>query len=86
MQEMGVISDSTSSFINFEKAYDSGRTEVLYNFLIDVVYTRKHLGYLKCLNKAYNIVLIGKNLSDEFFIQYGLKQGDALSPFLSALL
>jgi hypothetical protein len=33
-----------------------------------------------CLYKTYSKVRIGKNLSDNFPIQNGLKQGDALSP------
>jgi hypothetical protein len=35
-----------------------------------------------CLNETYNKVCIGKLLSDNFPIQNGLKQGDALSPLL----
>jgi hypothetical protein len=35
-----------------------------------------------CLNETYSKVRIGKLLSDKFFIQNGLKQGDALSPLL----
>jgi hypothetical protein len=35
-----------------------------------------------CLNETYSRVRIGKNLSDKFPIQTGLKQGDALSPLL----
>jgi hypothetical protein len=35
-----------------------------------------------CLNKTYSRVCIGKNLSDKFTVQNGLKQGDALSPLL----
>jgi hypothetical protein len=35
-----------------------------------------------CLNETYSKVHIGKLLSDIFSIQYGLKQGDALSPLL----
>jgi hypothetical protein len=35
-----------------------------------------------CLNETYSRVRIGKNLSDKFTIQNGLKQGDALSPLL----
>jgi hypothetical protein len=47
------------------------------------VYTREYVGLIKmCLNETYTKVLIGKNLSDMFPIQDGLKQGDALSPLL----
>jgi hypothetical protein len=35
-----------------------------------------------CLNETYSKVRIGKNLSDAFPIHNGLKQGNALSPFL----
>jgi hypothetical protein len=35
-----------------------------------------------CLNETYSKVRIGKNLSDSFPIQNGIKQGDALSPLL----
>jgi hypothetical protein len=33
-----------------------------------------------CLNETYSKVRIGKHLSDNYPIQNGLKQGDALSP------
>jgi hypothetical protein len=35
-----------------------------------------------CLNETYSKVCIGKHLSDSFPIQSGLKQGDALSPWI----
>jgi hypothetical protein len=35
-----------------------------------------------CLNEIYSRVLIGKNLSDKFTTEDGLKQGHALSPLL----
>jgi hypothetical protein len=34
------------------------------------------------LNESYNRVRIGRDLSDKFNFQNGLKQGDALSPLL----
>jgi hypothetical protein len=70
-------------FTDFKKAYDSVRREVLYNILIESGIPRKLVGLIKmCLNETYNTVRIGKNLSDKFPIQKGLKQGDALSPLL----
>jgi hypothetical protein len=36
-----------------------------------------------CLNETYSRVRLGKNLSDKFTVQNGLKQGDALPPLLS---
>jgi hypothetical protein len=35
-----------------------------------------------CLNETYSKVRKSKNLSDNFVIQNGLKQGDALPPLL----
>jgi hypothetical protein len=70
-------------FIDFKKAYDSVRREVLHNILIESGIPRKLVGLIRmCLNETYSRVHIGKNLSDRFTIQNGLKQGDALSPLL----
>jgi hypothetical protein len=55
----------------------------LYNILTEFVVPRKLVRLIKmCLNKMYSKVRIGKHLSDNFPIQNGLKQGDALSPLL----
>jgi hypothetical protein len=54
--------------------------EVLYNILIEFGIPRKLFGIIKCLNETHNRVRIGKNLSDKFTVQNGLKQVDALSP------
>jgi hypothetical protein len=35
-----------------------------------------------CLNERYSKVHIGKHMSDNFPIQNGLNQGDALTPLL----
>jgi hypothetical protein len=35
-----------------------------------------------CLNETHGKVRMGKHLSDNFPLQNGLKQGDALSPFI----
>jgi hypothetical protein len=71
-------------FIDFKKAYDSVTREALYNILIEFGIPRKLVGLIKmCLHETYSRVHIGKNLSDKFSIENGLKQGDALSPLLS---
>jgi hypothetical protein len=70
-------------FVDFKKACDSLRREVLYNILIEFGIPRKLVGLIKmCLNKTYCTAHIGKYQSDKFPIQNGLKQGDALSPLL----
>jgi hypothetical protein len=70
-------------FIDFKKAYDSIKREVLYNILLEIDIPKKLVSLIKmCLNETYSKVRIGKLLSDKFPIQNGLKQGDALSPLL----
>jgi hypothetical protein len=65
------------------KACDSVRREVLYNVLIEFGIPRKLVGLSETgLNESYSRVRIGKNLSDKFSIENGLKQGDALSPLI----
>jgi hypothetical protein len=55
----------------------------LYNILIEFRIPMKLVRLIKmCLNETYSKVRIGKHLSDNFPIQSGLKQGDALLPLL----
>jgi hypothetical protein len=61
-------------FIDFEKAYDSIKREVLYNILIEFGMPKKTVRLIKmCLNETYSKVCVGKVLSDTFPIQNGLK-------------
>jgi hypothetical protein len=70
-------------FIDFKKAYDSVRREVLYSIFIEFGMPRKLAGLIKmCLNETYSTMCISKNLSVKFPIQNGLRQGDTLSPLL----
>jgi sorting nexin-29 len=70
-------------FIDFKKAYDSVRKEVLYNILIEFGITMKLVRLTKMsLSETYSRVRVGKHLSDTFPIKNGLKQADALSPLL----
>jgi len=70
-------------FIDFKKAYDSVRREVLYMFLIEFGIPRKFVRLIKMsLTGTYNRGWVGKNVSERFPIRNGLKQGEALSPLL----
>jgi hypothetical protein len=74
-------------FIDFEKGYDLVRREVLYNILIEFGVPLKLVRLIKmCLCEAYSKVRVGKYLSDNFPIQNGLKQENALRHCLSNLL
>ena len=70
-------------FIDFKKAYDSVRREVLYKILIEFGISKKLVRLIKMsLTETYSRVRVGKNVSDRFPIRNGLRQGDALSPLL----
>jgi hypothetical protein len=70
-------------FIDFEKACDLVKREVLYNILIEFGISKKLVRLIKIyLNETYSKVRIGKLSFDKFPIQNGLKQGDAVSPML----
>ena len=70
-------------FIDFKKACDSVRREVLYSTVIEFGIPVKLVTLIKmCLNETCSIVRVGKNLSDMFPSRKSLKQGDALSPLL----
>jgi len=62
-------------FIDFEKAYDSMRRELLDNILTELSISMKLVRLIKVyLNETYSKVCIGKNLSNTFPIQNGLKK------------
>jgi len=70
-------------FIDFKKAYDLIRREVLYKILTEFRTPRKLVRLLKMsLTATYSRVRVGKNVSDRFAIRNGLKQRGALSPML----
>ena len=68
-------------YINFKKAYDSVRKEILFNILIEFGIHMKLVRLIKlCLKETYSSVRVGKDLSDMIPIRNGLKQGDSLYP------
>jgi len=70
-------------YIDFKKAYERVKREVLSNILIEFGIPMKVVRLIKVyLNESCNRVRVGKHVSDVFPIRRGLKQGDALSPLL----
>ena len=70
-------------FIDFKKAYELVKREVLYKILTEFGIPKKLVRLIKmCLSETYSRVHVGRFLSDYFPIHCGLKQGDALSPLL----
>ena len=70
-------------FIDFKKAYNSVKREVLYKILIEFGIPRKLVSLIKMrLAETYSRIRVVKNVSDRFPIKNGLKQGNALSPIL----
>jgi hypothetical protein len=65
-------------FIDLKEACGSVRREALYSILIEFGVPMKLVRLINmCLNET-----CGKHLSDNFPIEYGLKQGDAVSSLL----
>jgi len=61
-------------FIDFKKACDSVRRELMYNILIGFGIPMKLVRLIKmCLTETYSGVWVGKNLSDIFPIRNGLE-------------
>ena len=61
-------------FVDFKKAYDSVRREVLYNILMVFGIPMKLVRLIKmCLIETYSGVRVGENLSDMLPIRNGLK-------------
>ena len=86
-EKMGMQWRSSSALIDFKKAYDSVRREVLYKILIEFGIPKKLVRLIKMsLTETYSRVWVGKNVTDRFPFRNGLKQGDALSPMFSTLL
>jgi hypothetical protein len=55
-------------FIDFKKAYDSVRRELLYSIFTEFGIPRKLVQLIKmCLNKTHSTVCIGKNLTAFLF-------------------
>jgi len=66
--------------IDFKKAYNLVRREVLYKILIEFGIPMKLIRLIKmCLNETYSTAWVGRHLSYMFPIKNTLKQ-DVLSP------
>ena len=75
--------NDTLPFVDFKKAYDSIRREVLYNILIESVTPMKMVRLIQmCLNETYSRVRVSKHLSDlspllfNFALEYPIKRAE----------
>jgi hypothetical protein len=69
------IKQSLSYYVDFKKAYDSVRNEVLYNILIEFAISMKLVRQIKmCLNETYSKVQARKHSPDILPIKNALKQ------------
>ena len=71
-------------FIDFKKASELFRREVLYNIFADITQYHHETGKANkmCLNETYTGVRVGKRWSDTFPTKKCLKQGVDFSAFL----
>jgi hypothetical protein len=68
-------------FIDFKKAYDSVKTEVLYNILLELGVPKKLVRLIKmCLNETYSKVHVGKPSSIATVFQFCFKIHHQESP------
>ncbi|XP_048481716.1 uncharacterized protein LOC125489586 [Plutella xylostella] len=72
-----------SLFVDFTKAYDSIDREALFTILRNFKIPAKIVSMVEVATKESRMkVRVGGELTDEFAVVTGLKQGDALSPML----
>jgi hypothetical protein len=71
-KEIGVKLDSASLFIDFKKAYNSIKREVLYNNMLEFGISKKLVRIIKmCLNETFSKVRIGKLCLINFLSRMG---------------
>ena len=69
--------------IDFEAAYDTLWRNKMWNEMDKLRFSKKLVNLCRILNnEIYVKVKIGKHLSSEFKVNKGLRQGDAVAPFL----
>ncbi|CAL5355404.1 unnamed protein product [Camellia sinensis] len=69
--------------LDFEKAFDTGNWEFLFDLFVKFGFGTKWLGWMKsCLTTASISILVNGSPTDEFRPERGLRQGDPLSPVL----
>jgi len=71
---MGINEEVYQLLIDFKKAYDSVRREIVYKILIEFGIPMKLVRLIKMsMIETYSRVRVGKNVSDRFPVRNGLK-------------
>lgn len=73
--------------LDFRKAFDSVSWEALFKILAARGFGDKWLGWINCLlSSSSSRVMINGILGEKIMLKSGLRQGDALSPYLFILV
>ena len=73
-EKMGINEEVYQLLIDFKKAYDSVRREIVYKILIEFGIPMKLVRLIKMsMIETYSRVRVGKNVSDRFPVRNGLK-------------
>lgn len=76
-----------TTFIDFQRAFDSINRETIWKILRYYGVPEKIIAAIRCIyDESKSKVIIGKEISDTFRTSSGILQGDTLSPFIFVIV